>query len=63
MKGGLLTEKQAAEYLGFSARWLRDRRLDGTGPEYIRIPGSKQVRYTLGALNDWISKIEREGEK
>lgn len=60
MKGGLLTERQAAAYLGFSARWLRERRLEGTGPECFRVPGSKQVRYTLEALTDWISKAEKE---
>jgi len=51
----LLTEAQAAEFLGLSPRFLQERRYLGGGPEYIRI-SHRCVRYHPGSLWEWISE-------
>jgi hypothetical protein len=52
-----LTEKEAAEYLGFSPRTLQGWRFKGTGPEHNKI--GHRVRYTKQLLNDWERSTRR----
>lgn len=49
----LLTEKQAARFLGFSARTLQSWRFRGGGPRYVSV-SPRCVRYRLEDLRQWI---------
>lgn len=49
----LLSERDAAQFLGVSAVFLRKRRRDGGGPAFVRI-GSRNIRYRVGDLQAWI---------
>ena len=48
----LLTETEAAKFLGFSIRSLQGWRLKGGGPTFIKI-GGKSVRYRRRDLIGW----------
>ena len=50
----LLTEAEAARFLGLSPRFLQERRYAGGGPEYIRI-SHRCVRYHPDALQRWVN--------
>lgn len=50
---GLLTEHQAAEFLNFSVYALRNWRVRGGGPKFVKI-SNRSVRYRLQDLNDWV---------
>lgn len=50
----LLTETEAADYLGVSPRTLSNFRTRGGGPDYIKV-GSKSVRYDLKDLQEYIA--------
>ena len=54
----LMTEKQAAAYLGWTERTLQQRRYSSLPPEYIKLPGSSAVRYRLSVLMDFVSQGE-----
>jgi hypothetical protein len=41
-----------------STRRLIDHRRDGTGPAFIRPPGSRQILYTRDAVAEWLSANE-----
>lgn len=53
----VLTEKEAAEYIGMSRSFLRQDRMNGfrvgrtKGPEYIKI--GRAVRYHKNDLDTW----------
>lgn len=49
--GGLLTEKEAAEELRCSASYLAKARMNGTGPEFIKL--GRSVRYSRSALETY----------
>lgn len=49
----LLTEKQAARVLGFSARTLQGWRFRGGGPRYVSV-SPRCVRYRPEDLRQWI---------
>lgn len=51
---GYLTEKNAALYLGCSARWLRERRARDELPDYTLLAG--RVWYHLEDLNDYLDQ-------
>lgn len=53
-KEHLLTEKQTAEYLQLTPRFLQARRYRGNGPPFIRI-SSRAIRYRLADLEEWIN--------
>jgi hypothetical protein len=56
--GTLLTEKQAAEYLGVTPRYLQYKRANGDGPPYIRL-SHRCVRYQQKVLDTYyLKKIE-----
>jgi predicted DNA-binding transcriptional regulator AlpA len=52
----LLTEKQAAHYLGVSVYLLQRWRSQNRGPQYVRVGGSngRAIRYRQSALDAWI---------
>ena len=49
---------EAAEYLGLSVSTLEKKRLDGTGPEFVRL-GIRAVGYDVAALDRWIDLRRR----
>lgn len=54
----LLTENEAARFLGFSPRTLQTWRVRGTGPSFIRV-SKRCVRYTMDDLEAWITENRR----
>lgn len=57
----LISEKDAARYLGMSRIWLAKSRMDGnrTGhsatPPYVKC-GGRAIRYALADLDSWIEQ-------
>ena len=51
----LLTEKEAAQVIGFKPATLRCWRSDGKGPKAKKI--GHRVRYTRGALKEWVQGL------
>lgn len=49
----VMTEAEAAEYLGFAPNTLRQWRTEGVGPRYCNPTGS--VRYRRDALDAWLA--------
>jgi len=49
----LLTERQAADFLGVTARCLQAWRYRGGGPKFVRI-SSRCIRYRQSDLREWI---------
>jgi len=60
----LLTEKEAAEYIGVSVSFLRKSRCSGTLPGHTVAPrfvkSARMVRYDLEDLNNWIDKNKHD---
>ena len=54
----LLTEKEAAEALGFTPRFLQERRLRGGGPQFVRV-SARAVRYRPEDLQTWAAERVR----
>lgn len=54
----LMTEKQAANYLGLTDRALQQCRYASLPPEYIKLPGSRAVRYRLSVLMEFVAQGE-----
>lgn len=48
----LLTEAEAARLIGFTPRFLQERRYKGGGPRYVAV-GSRAVRYRPEDLREW----------
>jgi predicted DNA-binding transcriptional regulator AlpA len=48
----LLTEAEAAERLGFTARFLQNRRHRGDGPRYVAV-SARAIRYRPADLEEW----------
>ena len=55
----LLTERQAAQLLGFTPRALQAWRRTGAGPRYIFI-SARAVRYRRSDLSTWIDARVRK---
>lgn len=51
----LLTEKEAAQILGWSVFALQQRRFRCLEPSYIKL-GGRTVRYEISSLEDFIKK-------
>ena len=49
----LLTEEQAAAFLGFTPRFLQNRRYLGSGPAFVRIR-ARAIRYRPEDLEEWV---------
>lgn len=54
----LLTEEEAAQRLGFTREWLRQRRTRGEGPKYIRYPSSGRIMYDPKDLDEWLHSLK-----
>ena len=54
----LITETEAAEFLNFSISTLRNWRVSGHGPEFIKI-SQRTVRYRRRELNAWSDKLKK----
>lgn len=52
----LLDTKELAEYLGVAISTLRQYRLDGKGPAYIKI--GHLVRYRKSDVEEWLTSQE-----
>jgi len=52
----LLTENQAADVLSFSVYALRNWRVRGGGPKFVKI-SQRSVRYRRRDLNSWATKL------
>ena len=48
----LLTEAEAAEFIGFTPRFLQDRRYRGDGPPFVRV-SARAIRYRIEDLEQW----------
>ena len=48
-----LTTKEAADHVRLSESALEKKRVDGTGPVFVKL--GKSVRYEIAALDEWIS--------
>jgi hypothetical protein len=57
----VLDERDAATYVGMSCAFLRRARMTGrtrsgsTGPDYVRIPGGRGIRYRVADLDAWLA--------
>jgi|TARA_Y100000310_G_C20454064_1_gene702177 hypothetical protein len=56
-KESLLTEKQAADYLKVTPRYLQYKRMSGGGPQFVKL-SHRCVRYTKNALDNHITSNE-----
>lgn len=50
---------QASEYIGYSESTLAKKRMDGTGPEYLKL-GKRKVVYRKSALDRWLDSMKRK---
>jgi predicted DNA-binding transcriptional regulator AlpA len=57
-----VSEKEAAQIIGFSRRTLQSWRAERTGPPYSTPPGSSAVRYRVRDLHDWMNQGRVDGE-
>lgn len=55
----LLTTKQAAKFVGLSESTLNQYRVTGRGPRFIRLGGSRLVRYDRRELETWARSDQR----
>lgn len=55
----LLTTKQAAKFVGLSESTLNQYRVSGRGPRFIRLGGSRLVRYDRRELEAWARSDQR----
>lgn len=53
----LMTTAEAAAYLKFPEKTVKDWRRRDTGPAYIKVNGA-QVRYRLADLDAWLDEQE-----
>jgi predicted DNA-binding transcriptional regulator AlpA len=51
----LLTEDEAAHLVGFTPRFLQQRRYRGDGPPFVRI-SARAVRYRVADLEAWAAE-------
>ena len=49
---------EAARFLGLSKSWLDKKRLDGGGPEYLKL--GRRVVYDLNDLENWAASNRRK---
>lgn len=49
----ILSEKQTAEIIGLNVRSLQRKRVDGSGPPFVRL-SERRIGYPEDALQDWI---------
>lgn len=47
-------ERDASRYIGMSVPWMRQGRMRGRGPAYIRI--GRSIRYRIADLDRWLEQ-------
>lgn len=57
----LLSESEAAEFIGMSRKWLSNQRWLGLGPSYLRI--GRCIRYRKTELNAFLEHCEVHPER
>ena len=57
----LLSESEAAEFIGMSSKWLSNQRWLGLGPSYLRI--GRCIRYRKTELNAFLQHCEVHPER
>lgn len=55
----LITELEAARLLGFTPRFLQQRRYRGDGPPFVRI-SARAIRYRVADLEQWAAERVRD---
>jgi len=55
----LMTEREAAEFLGYTPRFMQMRRYQGDGPPFVRI-SKTAVRYRPEDIDKWVEGLLRE---
>ncbi|MFT4574415.1 MAG: putative DNA-binding transcriptional regulator AlpA [Marinomonas primoryensis] len=59
----VLTEREAAQYIGMSRSFLRQARIEGNrlnrtpGPKFFKV-GTKAIRYRRDRLDEWIDQFQ-----
>lgn len=51
----LLTENEAAERIGFTPRFLQERRFRGGGPKFVKV-SARAIRYRPADLEEWAAE-------
>ncbi len=51
----LLTEAEAARLIGFTPRFLQERRFRGGGPRFVRV-SARAIRYRPQDLEEWAAE-------
>lgn len=54
----VLTQKELSKWLCVSESYIKRRRLNGTGPKFIKL--NRQVRYKLDDVLVWIESLSSE---
>ena len=60
MKSNLMTEKQAAKFLGLGTQTLRNWRHLVKGPKYIKM--GRAIRYNIEDLEEFIQSRKKDPE-
>lgn len=73
MSSAVVTEPEAAKYIGMSIAWLRQCRMQGRGPVYMRMGGGavgsdekgRAIRYRLADLDAYLDahRVPTKAEK
>lgn len=50
----VMTEREAAEYMRFAPNTLRQWRVEGIGPRYVKSHGA--IRYRRSDIDEWLSR-------
>lgn len=58
MNNNILNDFQASQYLNLSRSWLRQSRMRGTGPKFLKL--GRAVRYRLEDLEAWLLQHQRQ---
>ena len=53
----LMTPKEVAQFLGYSASWLARSRVEGYGPKYIKL--NHRVGYRPRDVEQWVDERVR----
>lgn len=55
----LMTDKELAEYTGFSRWAINEGRRRNTMPGVVSIPGIKKFYYDADAIDNWLNKLQQ----
>lgn len=59
----LLTELNAAQYLGVSRSWLQKARCHGYGPAFVKLRRGGGIRYRPSDLETWLERNSHGGKE